>query len=210
MYAFDPFVRTDTATARRLVDDITMGTLVSMASPTADASPLPFRFHQDTASGQARLEGHMDRRNPLWRSLEQDGRALVIFWGPNCYVSPSRYETSPRVPTWLYSTLHIHGRAEVKQENEWLNKHLIDLSSHLEAADSGWNLSDVSAYKNNLINHITGVTITVEKITAQLKLAQHNSSLDRSKLYSLLRQGNNQEQLLADEIDKFGMSPDTV
>ena len=209
MYAFAPFVRTDQTSAKQLIDDITMGTLVSMASPDAEASPLPFRFYHDAKSGQNRLEGHMDRNNPLWRHLEQNGRALVIFWGPNCYISPSRYETSPRVPTWLYQTLHIHGQAKVTHEAEWLDTHLYDLAAHLEPAQSGWSLPNVAPYKNKLIDGIVGVTINIDKMTAQLKLGQHNTLPDRQKLYKSLRAGNPQEQLIADQMERLNMVPDT-
>jgi transcriptional regulator len=208
MYAFAPFVRTDPITAKQLVDNITMGTLVSMASPDAEASPLPFRFHSDEKTGEHRLEGHMDKRNPLWKHLEQNDKALMIFWGPNCYISPTRYETSPRVPTWLYQTLHIHGQAKVNHDGEWLSAHLNDLASHLEPPQSGWNLPDVASYKNRLISEIVGVTINISKMTAQLKLAQHNSAPDRKKLYRLLREGSKQEQLIADQMEQFDMAPD--
>jgi transcriptional regulator len=187
-----------------------MGTLVAVGSAEAEASPLPFRFHTDPATGKSRLEGHMDRRNPLWQHLTEDRRALVTFWGPNCYISPSRYETSPRVPTWLYLTLHIHGQATVHQDADWLDAHLHDLAGHLEPSASGWALPQVADYKDRLISGITGVTIEISKMTAQIKLAQQNTDEDRRKLYTGLRQGTKAEQAIADQMEKFGMVPDGV
>ena len=37
------------------------------------------------------LRGHVARANPLWRRLADDPEVLVVFQGPQAYVSPNWY-----------------------------------------------------------------------------------------------------------------------
>ena len=62
------------------------------------------------------LRCHVARANEQWRDLETHPEAMVIFLGPEAYVSPSAYatkrETGKVVPTWNYVAVHAYGVAE--------------------------------------------------------------------------------------------------
>src|SRR5438874_1451728 len=56
------------------------------------------------------LRGHFARANPQWRDASSGSETLVIFQGPESYITPSWYvakqETGRVVPTWNYVVVH--------------------------------------------------------------------------------------------------------
>ena len=66
----------------------------------------------------------MARANPQWRDLAESPEALVVFQGPDHYISPSWYatkrETGKVVPTWNYVMVQARGAAKVFADDGWL------------------------------------------------------------------------------------------
>ncbi len=67
-------------------------------------------FHMESAPEPfGTLYGYVARANPVWRDLSRNNEALVIFQGPQTYISPSWYntkkETGMVVPTWNYAVV---------------------------------------------------------------------------------------------------------
>ena len=55
------------------------------------ANSIPFLLQDQAAPPFGRLEGHMARANDQWRDI--DGQpVLIVFQGPQAYISPSWYE----------------------------------------------------------------------------------------------------------------------
>uniref|UniRef100_UPI0038F74B12 FMN-binding negative transcriptional regulator n=1 Tax=Streptomyces niveiscabiei TaxID=164115 RepID=UPI0038F74B12 len=67
--------------------------------------------------------GHLARANPQWKAAAI-GEAMVLFSGPDAYVTPSWYETKREtgkvVPTWNYQAVHAYGPAEFFDDPERL------------------------------------------------------------------------------------------
>ena len=65
-----------------------LGLLVSGGEPGLEANAVPFVI--DPAAGRlGTLRARLARANPQWRALAADGRCLVVFQGPEAYVTPS-------------------------------------------------------------------------------------------------------------------------
>jgi len=111
MFAPDPYFEPDVIVAQDLIEEIWLGTIVT-AAPALMACHVPFMIDR---AGRARgtLIGHVDRRNPQWQAIEATPEVLVTFLGPDAYVSPTWYGTRPRVPTWLYASVHVYGRPHI-------------------------------------------------------------------------------------------------
>ena len=79
-------------------------------APTA--THLPFLYDAERGP-HGTLIAHMAKANPHWRDFaglaEAGGEALVVFWGPHAYVSPSWYGPGDAVPTWNYIAVHAYG-----------------------------------------------------------------------------------------------------
>src|SRR5262245_26884559 len=63
------------------------------------------------------VECHLARGNPHWKELAKGEEALMIFQGPQGYITPNWYASKPEhgkvVPTWNYAVAHAYGRPEV-------------------------------------------------------------------------------------------------
>ena len=61
------------------------------------------------------LIGHVARANTVWRELGSTTPSLVMFQGPQAYITPGWYpgkaEHGRVVPTWNYGVAHAHGVA---------------------------------------------------------------------------------------------------
>lgn len=84
----------------------------------------------DMETGAPRLRFHLSAHNPLTRRLESGASALIVFTGPDAYISPDWYGPVPnQVPTWNYLSVEAEGAAEPADPARFLD----DVSDHFEA-----------------------------------------------------------------------------
>ncbi len=112
-----------------------LGLLITAGPAGLLANLFPFLLDAD-GSEKGMLRVHMARANPQWRELEAIQECLVVFQGPQDYVTPSWYatkrETAKVVPTWNYATVHVWGRPRVMNDDAWLRKQIEDLTASRE------------------------------------------------------------------------------
>ncbi len=93
-----------------------LGLLVTAGSDGLQANHVPFLIDAE-GSERGTLRAHLARANPQLRELAAVEECLVVFQGPQHYISPSLYptkrETGKVVPTWNYITVHAWGRPQV-------------------------------------------------------------------------------------------------
>jgi transcriptional regulator len=86
-----------------LIRAFPLGLLVSAGAGGIVANPVPFVLDA-AASAKGTLRCHVARANPQWRDLQTTEECLVVFQGPEAYITPSWYvtkrETGKVVPTW--------------------------------------------------------------------------------------------------------------
>lgn len=70
-----------------------------------------------------RMYAHIANHNSMHKLLGSNTEMLLIFTGPNAYISSSWYE-KPDIPTWDYSAVHIN--AEVKLQSAEELQHSLD------------------------------------------------------------------------------------
>ncbi len=81
-------------------------------------------------NGQPRLRFHLSAHNAVTRRLEAGAAALIVFTGPEAYISPDWYGTVPnQVPTWNYLSVEAEGTPSPADATAFLD----DVSDHFEA-----------------------------------------------------------------------------
>ena len=113
------------------------------------ANHIPFVLDRDHGT-HGRLLGHVARANPAWRVLNRGVPAVVMFMGPNAYITPAwypgKFSHGKVVPTWNYVTVHAHGVARAVDEPGWILDMLHRLTDAQEASRSDrWKVSDAPA-----------------------------------------------------------------
>lgn len=160
-------------------------TLVTLGPDGLTASHLPVEFDPEPGPFGT-LRGHLARANPQWRDFSPDVSALVIFSGPQAYVTPSWYatksETGRVVPTWNYVTVHAYGRMETFDDPERL-KALVTALTERQEKDlaAPWQVDDAPAdHIERLLKGIVGIELAVERLEGKWKLSQDKSAADRA------------------------------
>ena len=160
-----------------------LGLLVTHGAGGLDANPIPFMLDVDDA-GQATLRGHVARANPLWREA-RDTDTLVVFQGPQAYVSPGWYptkaETGKVVPTWNYVVVQARGPLRVHDDAAWLHALVSRLTDHHEAPRATpWAVSDApDDYIATMLRAIVGIEIPLAALTGKWKTSQNRNAADR-------------------------------
>jgi len=183
MYIPPTFREADTAAIHEVMGAAKLCQFVTATSDGLMATPLPMLFEPDEGNHGV-LYGHLARANPHW-SAATTGEALVIFTGPDAYVTPSWYETKAIdgkvVPTWNYVAIHAYGPAEFFDDADRLLDVVTRLTlrnEHSRAAP--WAVSDAPAnYIASQLRGIVGVRIPISRIDAKTKMSQNRNLADR-------------------------------
>lgn len=184
MYLPSAFEQTDREALHALMRAHPFATLISAGAdgPTADHIPLEL----DAGVGaHGVLRGHVARANPLWQQAA--GQAvLVVFHGPQAYVTPSWYATKALthkvVPTWNYAVVHAHGHLQVVDDAPWLHALVSRLTQTHEAGRSPpWAVGDAPPdFIQPLLRAIVGIEIPLTQVVGKFKLSQNRSAADRA------------------------------
>ena len=184
MYLPRHFEQDDTRELHRLMRSHPLGILVTRGADGLTANHLPFLVFDEPAP-HGRLQAHVPRANPVWRDHQEDEDALVVFQGPQAYVSPSWYpgkrEHGKVVPTWNYSVVHAHGPLRVIDEAAWLLQHLERLTETQEGLrEEPWKLADAPAdFVAGLVKALVGIEIPLRRLEGKWKVSQNRSEADR-------------------------------
>lgn len=182
-----------------------LGLLITLAEAGLQANPIPFLIDAGpTPSGT--LRGHVARANPLWRETRAEVNALIVFQGPQAYVSPSMYATKAAtgkvVPTWNYVTVQARGRLRSIDDAKWVRSLVERLTQTHEATRAvPWAMSDAPGdYIETMLRAIVGIEIELTTLHGKWKVTQNRDAADRQGVaYGLERQAqaNDDAQALA-------------
>jgi transcriptional regulator len=181
-----PHFREDRLDVQRgLIRSHPLGLLITSGPGGLMANPIPFLIDAD-ASERGTLRCHMARANPQWRELGSVEECLVVFQGPQDYVTPSWYatkrETGKVVPTWNYATVHVWGKPVVIDDQDWLRRQIDSLTQTREdPRPEPWKVDDAPAdFVAAQIKGIIGVEITITRIEGKWKVSQNRPEPDRA------------------------------
>lgn len=158
--------------------------LITHGPSGLQASPIPFLVYADEGENGT-LRAHMARANPHWKELGEVDQCLVVFQGPDGYVTPSWYPskvaTQKVVPTWNYATVHVHGKPQVFADAAWLARQLNDLTSFHEAPrPAPWSVADApDDYIAAQMKAIVGIEIPIAQLEGKWKMSQNKEEADR-------------------------------
>jgi len=174
----------DPAALRALIEAYPLGAWVTPDDGGIVVNHIPFLIDaQRGAFGT--LVGHVAKANPVWRSLTDEHESVVIFRGPEAYVSPSWYPSKAEhgkvVPTWNYAAVNAFGSARAIHEQAWLLGLVERLTAiHESRRAAPWKVSDApSDYIARRLQAIVGIEIPIRRIEGKWKVSQNQSPADR-------------------------------
>lgn len=166
-----------------LIENHPLGLLISNDAEGLLANAIPFILKREEGP-RGTLLAHLARANPQWQSLEGQ-KVLVVFQGPQAYVSPSHYatkrETGKVVPTWNYAIVQARGIARVRTDTAWLDAQIDALTSKQEqGSNHAWAVGDAPrAYIESQLRGIVGIEIGISELEGKWKVSQNRQEADR-------------------------------
>ena len=168
-YGPDSFGRFDDSDVRALIADYPLAWLISPGSGEASLLPLVPVWRED--GSMAELIGHMARSNPLHAALQQDSRALMLFQGPQAYVSPEQVGRRDWAPTWIYAQLRIEARIDFEPDGT-----AAALDVLIDTVEAGrarqWSAAELGARYETMLGAIIGFRARVGDLSGRFKLGQ--------------------------------------
>jgi predicted FMN-binding regulatory protein PaiB len=133
----------------------------------------------------------VDLANPHAELL--DGRrVLVLFHGPNGYISPHVYE-STQLPTWNSISVEVRGRARILRNKDAVVDGLRGIAAAADPSPGGFRLSREAAGDEELFPLLVGFEIDIEQMRGRFKLSQDRHDRDRLLAARALADGMEQE-----------------
>jgi transcriptional regulator len=142
----------------------------SASGPLATPLPLVPRFDADGTL--VAVEGHFARGNAQVEALRHDPQALLLWMGPQGYVSPSWMADRTQAPTWNYASAQAQVCVSFLDEAGLL-RHLRELVDQQEAGRAqAWSLDEMGARLHKLAQHVIGFRAEVTQLQQRYKLGQ--------------------------------------
>lgn len=189
----------------QLIRERPLATIVTLGSTGLNANHIPFELSAAPAP-LGTLRGHVARANPLWRDFSENIDALIIFHGPQAYVSPSWYPTKQAtgevVPTYNYIVVHAYGRLQIIDDPRWLRGLVTRLTDRFEAARAQpWHVTDApDRFIENQLRAIVGIEIVISKLLGKWKASQNRPVVDREGVVKGLSESNDADSLALAEL----------
>jgi len=210
MYIPKPFKEDRIEVLHRLIVDRPLAALVTLGPEGLIASHIPFLL--DPHVGRfGTLGGHLARANPQWRDFSSQVDALVIFNGPQHYISPawypSRAEHGRVVPTWNYIVVHAYGPLRIVDDTRRLLPHLRELTKTHEAGiENPWSLDEApQEFIESMLGSIVGIEIEIRRLEGKWKLSQNRVPADRRGATAGLRRRADPDALaIVERIESMG------
>ncbi len=196
MYLPKPFEEKRPEIMHAVIGERPLGTLIVMTANGLEANHLPFEIDPQPAPFGT-LHGHVSRANRVWRDFSPEIEALVVFTGPDSYITPSWYaskqETGQVVPTWNYVVVHARGPLRIVDDSQRLRQHVEGLVARHEAGRAQpWQITDAPAdYISKQLAGIVAIEIPITQLSGKWKLSQNRTPKDRRGVLEGLLQEEN-------------------
>jgi len=203
MYQPDEFRGTSAALAYEHITRYPFGIIVSATG--LGATHLPFLL--DDPQSPSGLVSHFALRNDQWRTINDGEEVLVIFPGPDTYISPATYVAEEDVPTWNYTAVHVRGAYRRINDAE-LRELLVRTVDTFEAPRAErWHTSRMNHEDLAMLGTaVVGFSIETRTIEHGVKLSQDKTQPDIDAVTTTLSQSSDAAaRAVGREMDRYAV-----
>ena len=210
MYLPSHFEETRAEVLHELIWRHPLGTLVTFGADGLNANHVPFEFDPHPAP-LGTLRAHVARANPVWREFSKEVEPLVIFQGPQIYITPSWYptrkETGKVVPTFNYIVVHAYGAMRAIEDAAWLRNFVGNLTDRFELPRAQpWAITDAPEdFIAMQLRAIVGIEIQLTRLIGKWKTSQNRPAADQKGVVAGLRESDDAvAQAMAAAVERNG------
>jgi transcriptional regulator len=127
------------------------------------------------------IHGHISRQNEQAKAFDGNHEAVIVFHGPQGYISPTWYQTAQAVPTWNFAVVHATGKLQPITDPKALHAFLARLIAKFETYQgTAYDFSKMpDAYVNGMLSGIIGFQMQIDLLEGKFKLGQDRTEADR-------------------------------
>ncbi len=137
----------------------------------------PLITHLPLIYEEGKLIGHIDIYNPQTELLKNNNDITVLFYGPQCYISPSIYSTT-QLPTYNYIRVHLKGNVTAIEDKDSLKQSLIAMTEFLEKPNPKYTLEPDNPRLDANLSYIKMFEIDITHWEGKFKLSQDKKTSD--------------------------------
>lgn len=199
MYLPTAFREDRLETLHALIRNHPLGTLITAAAGGLLANLVPFIVIDGGEKGI--LRAHVARANDQVEALRSGAETLVVFQGPQSYITPSWYAAKAEhgrvVPTWNYVVVQARGTPRLIDDAAWIREQIGELTASQENRRAEpWKVSDApEPFIMGQIGAIVGVEIPIASIEGKWKVSQNRSAADREGVIEGLRREQSNDEM---------------
>jgi transcriptional regulator len=188
MYLPSLFVEHSRESLLQTIRERPLASIIRTGSDGLTADHVPLVVVEEV--GGLRLQGHVPLANPIGDDGSDGVAVLVIFHGPQAYISPSWYPAKQEhgrvVPTWNYQVVQVRGQLRVIRDASWIRHQIDALTTQQEASmESPWHVADAPAdFTTRLIGQLKGIEIEVQQLIGKTKASQNQPEANRRGVIS--------------------------
>lgn len=203
MYNFSYFKEKDRQIILDFIEENPFAFLTgSNLSGNQVATQIPILIEE--RQGDLFLQGHIMRNTDHHKAFVENPNALVVFSGPNTYVSASWYSNSQIGSTWNYMSVHINGQMNFMPEADlilFMKKLTLKFEKGNTQSPTIYdNLPD--EFLNKMMPAIVGFEIKADRVENVFKLSQNRDEESYLNIISKLEQQGGDSALIAIEMQK--------
>lgn len=203
MYNFSYFKAKDKQAIIELIESHPLAFLTgSFLTGTQVATQIPVLLEE--RDGEWFLQGHFMRNTDHHKAFMENPNALLVFTGPNAYVSASWYSNPQIGSTWNYMSVHVGGKI-----NFMSDEGLVQLMRKLTLKFEGGNTQSQTFYDNlpdtflsKMMPAIVGFEIKAEKLENVFKLSQNRDEKSYLNIMEQLNARGGSSALVAEEMKR--------
>ena len=180
----------------RLVHEHPLAWLVTTGSGEYAATPLPLRPVVGEQGEVVELLGHFARSNPHHELVRRVRPTLVLFTGPQGYVSPSWMRDRTRFPTWNYAYVQYVVDIQYTEDPVETGEILGDLVDAMERdRPNGWSIEEGGPRYSSLVRGIIAFRARILERRVKFKLAQDERAGEYADIVQALEAAGQRELL---------------
>jgi transcriptional regulator len=188
MYKFPYFTEPDEEKVFDFMQKNSFAIITGILNNVPVATHVPLEIKK--IEGKLVLTGHIMKGTDHYKAFSENEKVLVIFSGPQCYVSASWYVTKNVASTWNY--MDVHAKGKIRYTNDENTKKIIkDITDKYEDAESEAAFDKLpKEYVERLSKAIVGFNIEVKSVENVFKLSQNHDDQTRKQIIENLKKSN--------------------
>jgi transcriptional regulator len=202
MYKLPHFTEQDSKLVLEFIHQHPFATLIGNHDSISVATQIPLLISAENDILSAR--GHIMRGTDHYKAFTQNPQALVLFQGPQCYVSASWYQERGHGSTWNYMTVHARGIVNFLDDAGTIQI-LTELTNKYEQDKENPETLDKMTpdYISSNVKAIAGFEIVFTEVHPIFKLSQNRDDVSyRNIIQQLQKSGKYEDAAVAQEMIK--------